>query len=62
MQNVTQRIEGNKLILEIDLTQEIGLSETGKTINVANSGFATLKDPDYFSYGFKLNVWKRLVK
>ncbi len=62
MQNITQRIEGNKLIIEVDLTQEIGLSDNGKSINVANSGFAILSDPEYHSYGFKLNVWKRVLK
>lgn len=61
MENITQRIEGNKLIIEVDLTHEIGLSNNGKSVNVANSGFAILNDPDYHSYGFKLNVWKRTL-
>lgn len=38
MQNVTMRTEGNKLIVEIDLTKRCGASKTGKTTIVASTG------------------------
>ena len=38
LQGATHRIEGNKLILEIDLTQDFGPSSTGRSHVVASSG------------------------
>lgn len=60
MKNITQRIEGSKLILEIDMAEDQGVSGTGKTMTVANSGFAKIEHPDIPGIGFKLNVWKSL--
>ena len=37
MQNVEWKIDGDKLILEIDLTKEFGLSKSGKTITIAST-------------------------
>lgn len=62
MQNITQRIEGNKLILEIDMAQDFGPSQSQKTLTVANSGFAKVDHPEIAGVGFKLNVWKGLKK
>lgn len=62
MQNINQRIEGSKLIIEIDLSQEQGPSTRGKSITIANSGFGTINHPEFKDCGFKLNVWKRLPK
>lgn len=45
MLNVKQTIKGNKLILEIDLNEEYGLSKSGKTTIIASSqGNVTVKD------------------
>lgn len=62
MQNIVQRIEGNKMILEIDLTQDFGKSTSGKTLTVANSGFAKIEHPAVQNGGFKLSVWKGIPK
>ncbi len=35
MQNVKWEIKDDKLIIEIDLTMEFGLSKSGKTITIA---------------------------
>lgn len=59
MLNVNQRLDGNKLILEIDLAQSHGPSSTGKTITVAKSGFAKVEHPSIPGAGFTLNVWKK---
>ncbi len=37
MQNVNMKREGNKLIVEIDLTQDLGPSGSGKTNIVAST-------------------------
>jgi hypothetical protein len=37
-QNITAKQEGDKLILEIDLSKEIGLSSTGKMMGIASTG------------------------
>ena len=37
MQNVKLEVKDNKLIIEIDLTKEFGLSKSGKTITVAST-------------------------
>lgn len=59
MQNVTQRVEGNKLVIEIDLTQNFGPSTSGKTNIVAKSGFAKVEHPAIEGVGYNLNVWKK---
>jgi hypothetical protein len=54
--NITQRIENNKLILEVDITKEHGPSNTGKTIKVATShGF---ESTGANGIAFSLNVNK----
>jgi hypothetical protein len=39
MQNVTTKVskDGKKLVVEIDLTKEFGLSASGKTISIAST-------------------------
>lgn len=37
MENVKWEIKDNKLIIEIDLTKEFGLSKSGKTITIAST-------------------------
>ena len=37
MQNVTTKIKGNKLIIEVDITKDFGLSKSGKTIMIAST-------------------------
>ena len=37
MQNVEWEVKGDKLIIEIDLTKDFGLSKSGKTITIAST-------------------------
>ena len=37
MQNLKWEVKDNKLIIEIDLTKEFGLSKSGKTITIAST-------------------------
>ncbi len=37
MKNVSTRVEGTKLVIEVDLTQDFGESSTGKSILVATT-------------------------
>ena len=37
MENVKWEVKDNKLIVEIDLTKEFGLSKSGKTITIAST-------------------------
>jgi galactokinase len=37
MQNVKTTIKGNKLIIEVDITKDFGLSASGKTISIAST-------------------------
>ena len=57
MFNITARVEGKKLVLEIDLTKELGPSSSGKTIIVASTqGNAAV--PNVKDVRFGLNVYK----
>jgi hypothetical protein len=43
MQNVNMKVEGSKLIIEVDLTQNHGPSKSGKSDTVASThGFAKI--------------------
>ena len=37
MKNVQMNVEGNKLIIVVDLNQEFGLSSSGKSITIAST-------------------------
>ena len=37
MDNVKWEVKDNKLIIEIDLTKEFGLSKSGKTLTIAST-------------------------
>lgn len=37
MQNVKTIVKGNKLVIEIDISKEFGLSASGKTISIAST-------------------------
>jgi hypothetical protein len=58
MQGIKQTVQGNKLILEIDLTQNLGPSKSGKTLTVASSG-GFQKVEGAGSVSFSLNVNKK---
>lgn len=56
MLNVKQTIKGNKLILEIDLSETHGASSSGKSITVAST--KGNKDVGKDGIKFGLNVYK----
>jgi hypothetical protein len=58
MQNVATTVKGNKLVIEIDLDKDLGVSSSGKTHIVAKSGFAQIEGKPGF--GFTLNAWRPL--
>lgn len=56
MGNVSHSVKANKLIIEVDLTQEDGESNSGKSIKVGSTnGFVSLSD----GMSFSLNVIKK---
>jgi len=59
--NVETKIEGNKLIIEVDLTKDRGLSSSGKNILIATtSGSKPVPDKPEVQYG--LNVYRKPEK
>ena len=38
MQNVQMKVTGNKLTITVDLTENLGLSASGKTVKIASTG------------------------
>jgi len=61
MENMTARVEGNKLIIEVDLTGNMGVSGSGKSVGVASThGNARVEGHPEFMFG--LNVFKPLPK
>ena len=59
MMNVKTRIEGSKLIIEVDLAERHGPSSSGKTVIVATSaGNQPLPSP-HGAISFGLNVYTK---
>lgn len=56
MKNVVLKVEGSKLFIEVDLTQEFGPSGSGKTIIIASSEGNQSVGVDDIKIG--LNVYK----
>jgi hypothetical protein len=57
MQNITVNVEGNKLVLTVDLSQEIGPSSSGKTTLIASTeGNANVPGHEGVKVG--LNVYR----
>jgi len=57
MKNVEMNVEGNKLIIVVDLNQEFGLSSSGKSIAVASTeGNVAIPGREDIKIG--LNVYK----
>ena len=57
MNNVTMAVKGDKLTIEVDLSQDHGPSKSGKTIQIASTlGNKTVPDHDDVRIG--LNVYR----
>ncbi len=57
MKNVEMNIEGNKLIIVVDLNQEFGLSSSGKSITVASTE-GNISVPGREDVKIGLNIYK----
>lgn len=57
-ENVKAKTDGKLLILEIDLTKEIGLSGSGKNMKIASSG-GNISIPNTPEYKIGINVYKK---
>lgn len=58
MKNVDMKVEGDTLIIKVDLTKEFGPSSSGKTVIVASSeGNQTIEYKDGYKLG--LNVYRK---
>ena len=57
MKNIEMNVEGDKLIIVVDLKQEFGLSSSGKSITVASTeGNVAIPNREEIKVG--LNVYK----
>ncbi len=57
MKNVTMKVEGSKLVIEVDLSQDLGPSKSGKTVLIATTeGNASCPDREDVKVG--LNVYR----
>ena len=57
MKNIDLKVDGNKLMIVVDLSQEFGLSSSGKSITIASTeGNVTI--PGYEEVKIGLNVYK----
>lgn len=57
MKNVEMKVEGNKLIIVVDLNQEFGLSSSGKSITVASTE-GNISVPEREDIKIGLNIYK----
>lgn len=60
MENVTYEIKGKKLIIEVDLSKELGISASGKSMSIASSKGNKAIGHDDIVMG--LNVYKPVKK
>jgi hypothetical protein len=58
MKNVEMTVEGNTLVIKVDLTKEFGPSSSGKTIIVAST-MGNVSVPGHENTRVGLNVYKR---
>ncbi len=57
MKNIEMKVEGNKLIIVVDLNQEFGLSSSGKSITVASTE-GNISVPEREDIKIGLNIYK----
>ena len=57
MKNIQMQVEGDKLIIVVDLQQEFGLSSSGKSVTIASTeGNISLPNREEIKIG--LNIYK----
>ncbi|HLC14712.1 MAG TPA: hypothetical protein VJL89_00595 [Thermodesulfovibrionia bacterium] len=58
MKNVDMTVEGNTLIIKVDLTKEFGLSSSGKSLIIASTE-GNMSVPDNAEVKIGLNIYKK---
>ena len=61
LKNVLVRVEGDKLVIEVDLTKTFGLSSSGKSLTVASTN-GNISVPGHEEIKLGLNVYKPAKK
>jgi hypothetical protein len=59
MTNVKTRIEGDKLIIEVNLAERNGVSASGKSILIASSNGNQPLPPPHGAISFGLNIYTK---
>ncbi len=57
MKNVEMKVDGNKLTIVVDLSQEFGLSSSGKSVTIASTE-GNVAVPGFEEVKIGLNVYK----
>lgn len=57
MQNVEFQVQGNSLVIVVDLSQEVGESSSGKSIIIASTG-GNVSVPGFEDVKVGLNVYR----
>jgi len=57
MQNVDFQVQGNQLIIVVDLTQELGVSSSGKSLIIATTS-GNIAVPGFEDIKIGLNVYR----
>lgn len=57
MKNIQMNVEGNKLVIVVDLDQEFGLSSSGKSVTIASTE-GNVSVPDHEEVKIGLNIYK----
>lgn len=58
MKNVTMKVDGNKLTIEVDLTERHGKSSSGKTTIIATTG-GNVSIPGHDDIKIGLNIYTK---
>ena len=58
-ENIKIELDGDELVIRIDLTQELGRSKSGKSINVAST-FGNISIPGHPDIQMGLNLYKKV--
>jgi hypothetical protein len=58
MKNVDMKLNGNQLVITVDITKEFGPSKSGKSITIASTeGNVSIPDHDEIKIG--LNIYRK---
>ncbi|NVO66453.1 hypothetical protein [Methanofollis tationis] len=58
MKNVDMKVEGDRLVITVDLAQEFGVSKTGKSITIASTE-GNVSVPGHEEITIGVNVYRK---